>query len=98
MPQHTPSERARNRPARDTQRRRNAQRAKPGDRVEGARRALSLTLNAATMGLSGRAEAAVSRMMSAKQARKIRAPRNSPAMSSFEKLGGISGRHNSDHG
>ena len=106
MPQHTPEERARNQPARNTQRRRNTQKAAKS-RVAGQP---PRTANRAAGAVVGAIPGPLRRFippfarrpvaMSAKQAKGILAPRNSPPMSSFEKTGGITGRplHNSDHG
>lgn len=44
------------------------------------------------------ARGAATQAMTAKQAGAIQPPHNSPAMSSFKNVGGISGRHSSDHG
>lgn len=98
MPSHTPEERARNAPIRARQRRRNAEKAglkfeKSGNAPRSRLREFGASIGAALRFVGPRQSVA----MSAKQAKGILAPRNSPPMSTFEKTGGISGRHNTDH-
>ena len=99
MPTHTPAERARNAPIRARQRRRNA--SKAGFKAEKSGNAPKSKLTSAgeaAAGLLGGLRRFIPPFtrtpvtMSAKDAGAIRAPSNSPPMSSFEKPGGINGR------
>jgi hypothetical protein len=94
MPSHTPAERAKNRPARDAQRRRNtAKVAKSAIKGQPPRSATAGLVVGPLLGPTrGAAAARTGRAMNARAARAIRAPRNSPPMSSLDNVGGISGR------